>query len=165
MDDTSQHDAILFRDDPSTGRSALPSINSHICCSQNTLRYIYNEFVWYVTTDGTFALPILCCIFCFVPLMVLWLFLTSNREWAMSSPIQRLNDKWHFLFFAIEENWVSFILKIVWIVNTLMKQRLYIKISKIGVQNFSFRYMNSMGTTLRSWTSFCLYAVLFHVVL
>ena len=33
--------------------------------------YVYSEVVWYLTTDGTCALPLLCCAFFILPLTVL----------------------------------------------------------------------------------------------
>lgn len=79
MNDSQHHPTtrtILLQDDRISVSRDPPmdnhNNNNRAWCSQTNLQYVYNEFVWYVTTDGTFALPILCCIFCFVPLVVLW---------------------------------------------------------------------------------------------
>lgn len=36
--------------------------------------FMWKEVVWYITTDGTFTLPLLCCMFLFLPISILYWF-------------------------------------------------------------------------------------------
>ena len=47
-----------------------------------TLSCLYDEIVWYLTSEGTYALPILLTFFCIIPLIVLLIiYLTWLYEW------------------------------------------------------------------------------------
>ena len=47
-----------------------------------TLTCIYDEIIWYLTSENTYALPLLLTFFCIIPLIIiLILYLTWLYEW------------------------------------------------------------------------------------
>ena len=42
--------------------------------NRDTIRYVYNEIIWYLTSEGTYALPILLLIFVLLPSIALYFY-------------------------------------------------------------------------------------------
>jgi hypothetical protein len=53
-------------------------------------KFIYEEVIWYLTTDGTGVLPVLCCLFFVVPIAVVFLL---GRLWRLLKA-ESANSQW-----------------------------------------------------------------------
>ena len=66
--------------EPAARQEGEESNNSELKDTRCDWNYVYDEVVWYLTTDGTCALPFLCLIFILVPASVMWFIIGFSRH-------------------------------------------------------------------------------------